>query len=205
MTKRTRCGLQFSQIPMAISKIANRNTFTGSCKSDLSLCRWHKTNKKSSLFSSNIPNGDVSKGETIVPYLQPFPPKGTGYHRHIFILYKQEKKLDFSSYKVNKMCVKFNPTSHQILIPFPFFRRNDLDGRTFKTFDFYEKHQDAITPAGLAFFQSNWDKTLTDFYQNVLGMVSKKFFVFACVISIVFLCRHKGTAVRVRFREGVCS
>lgn len=54
-------------------------------------------------YSGNIPNGDVSKGETIVPYLQPFPPKGTGYHRHIFILYKQDKKLDFSSYRVEKL------------------------------------------------------------------------------------------------------
>lgn len=57
------------------------------------------------LFRSNIPNGDVSKAETIVPYLQPFPARGTGYHRHIFILYKQEEKLDFSSYKVNKLYV----------------------------------------------------------------------------------------------------
>lgn len=32
-------------------------------------------------------------------YLQPFPPKGTGYHRHIFILYKQEKQLDFTVFK----------------------------------------------------------------------------------------------------------
>lgn len=54
-------------------------------------------------FSSNIPNGNVSKGDVIVPYLQPFPSKGTGYQRFIFILYKQEKKLDFGSYAVKKM------------------------------------------------------------------------------------------------------
>lgn len=101
-------------------------------------------------FISNIPNGDVSKGETIVPYIQPFPVKGTGYHRHIFVLYKQEKKLDFSKYKVNKL--------------------NDLAGRTFKTFDFYKTYQDDITPAGLAFFQSSWEPSLKDFYHNVLEM-----------------------------------
>lgn len=50
------------------------------------------------------------------------------------------------------------------------FSRNDLDGRTFKTFDFYKKHQDVITPAGLSFFQSTWERSLTDFYHNVLGM-----------------------------------
>lgn len=53
--------------------------------------------------SGNIPNDDVSKGETIVPYLQPFPPKGTGFHRHVFVLYKQNKKIDFKDYKVDKL------------------------------------------------------------------------------------------------------
>lgn len=51
------------------------------------------------IFSGNIPGNDISKGETIINYLQPFPPKGTGYHRHIFILYKQDKKIDYSLLK----------------------------------------------------------------------------------------------------------
>lgn len=50
-------------------------------------------------YSANIPGNKIEKGETIVEYLQPFPPKGTGYHRHIFILYKQEKKIDVSAFK----------------------------------------------------------------------------------------------------------
>lgn len=50
------------------------------------------------------------------------------------------------------------------------FCRNDLKKRTFKTFDFYQKLQDDITPAGLAFFQSDYDSSLTDFYHNVLEM-----------------------------------
>jgi large subunit ribosomal protein L38 len=106
-------------------------------------------------FISNIPNGDISKGETIVPYLQPFPAYGTGYHRHIFILYKQDKKIDFSSYKVNKI--------------------NDLEGRTFTTFDFYKTYQDVITPAGLSFFQSSWEKSLTDVYHKVLDIKEPKY------------------------------
>lgn len=53
-------------------------------------------------FSGNIPNGDVSKGELIVPYLQPFPPRGTGYHRHVFVLYKQNQKLNFDELKVEQ-------------------------------------------------------------------------------------------------------
>lgn len=98
----------------------------------------------------NIPNGDISKGELIVPYLQPIPPKGSGYHRHVFILYKQDKKIDLNSYKVTD--------------------EFDLEKRTFKNFDFYKQHQDFITPAGLAFFQCDWDNTLTDFYHNKLNM-----------------------------------
>ena len=98
---------------------------------------------------TNIPNNNLEKGELIVPYLQPIPQKGSGYHRHIFMLYKQDKKIDLSEMKISDAA--------------------DLSKRTFNTFEFYSKMQDVITPAGLAFFQSDWDKSLTDFYHNVLS------------------------------------
>lgn len=100
---------------------------------------------------SNIPNGDVQKGDVIVNYLPPFPPKGIGYQRFVFILYKQNKKLDFSSLKLGSEDY------------------NKLDKRTFKTYDFYRQYQDDITPAGLAFYQTNYDKSLTKFYHEVLS------------------------------------
>ena len=31
----------------------------------------------------------TTSGDTICPYLQPFPPYGTGFHRFVFVLYKQ--------------------------------------------------------------------------------------------------------------------
>jgi len=37
----------------------------------------------------NIPGNDLSKGAEICHYLQPFPARGIGYCRYIFILYKQ--------------------------------------------------------------------------------------------------------------------
>ncbi|XP_058830231.1 large ribosomal subunit protein mL38 [Topomyia yanbarensis] len=111
-------------------------------ENDKEYCHW---------FVANIPNGDVAKGDKIVSYLQPIPPKGTGYHRHVFVLYKQEKQLDMNEYKIDEVDV-------------------DLAARTFKTFDFYRKYQDDITPAGLAFFQSDWDASLIEFYHNVLKM-----------------------------------
>jgi len=51
------------------------------------------------MFRGNIPCGDVSKGEIVYNYLQPFPTKGTGYQRMIFILYQQSTEIDFSSIK----------------------------------------------------------------------------------------------------------
>ncbi|XP_053947609.1 39S ribosomal protein L38, mitochondrial [Anastrepha ludens] len=103
-------------------------------------------------FISNIPNGDVKQGEVMVEYLPPFPPKGVGYQRIVFVLYKQNGKLDFSKYKL------------------PSSEKNNLEKRTFKTLDFYREQQDNITPAGLAFFQSDWDSSLAKFYHNVLNM-----------------------------------
>lgn len=43
------------------------------------------------------------KGDQIVPYLQPIPAKGTGYHRHVFVLYKQTGKLDLSQLAVKEV------------------------------------------------------------------------------------------------------
>uniref|UniRef100_A0A8C2JCG1 Mitochondrial ribosomal protein L38 n=1 Tax=Cyprinus carpio TaxID=7962 RepID=A0A8C2JCG1_CYPCA len=65
-----------------------------------------------------------------------FPARGTGVHR-FYILFKQAGPVDFSA----DLCSC--PGSVQ---------------RTFRTLDFYRKHQDTITPAGLAFFQCQWDQ-----------------------------------------------
>uniref|UniRef100_A0A1B6DR97 Large ribosomal subunit protein mL38 n=2 Tax=Clastoptera arizonana TaxID=38151 RepID=A0A1B6DR97_9HEMI len=102
-------------------------------------------------FVGNIPNGDIKKGDTIVDYLQPFPFRGSGYHRFIFVLYKQDDRIDFSNFKKEGPCLQ-------------------LKDRTFRTHDFYRDHQDKITPAGLSFFQSCWDSTLTDFFHQTLKM-----------------------------------
>lgn len=44
-----------------------------------------------------------------------------------------------------------------------------LAQRTFHTFDFYKKHQEAMTPAGLAFFQCRWDDSVTHIFHQLLG------------------------------------
>ncbi|RXG69018.1 Phosphatidylethanolamine-binding protein-like F40A3.3 [Armadillidium vulgare] len=43
----------------------------------------------------NIPGSDVSKGETLSQYVGSGPPKGTGLHRYVYLVYKQPGKLTF--------------------------------------------------------------------------------------------------------------
>lgn len=102
-------------------------------------------------FIGNIPAGDVSKGETVVDYLQPFPARGLGSQRMIFILYKQEGLVDFTAYKKKSPC-------------------HVLAERTFRTKEFYRQFEDQLTPAGLAFYQTDWDASLTDFFHKTLDM-----------------------------------
>ncbi|XP_015609239.1 39S ribosomal protein L38, mitochondrial [Cephus cinctus] len=107
-------------------------------------------------FIGNIPGNEVSKGEQLMDYLRPIPPRGVGYCRYIFVLYKQDKKIDYSEYKTEQPCLA-------------------LEKRSFNTRNFYQKHQDYITPAGLAFYQATWDSSLTDVYHNTLKMEEPAF------------------------------
>ena len=43
----------------------------------------------------NIPGQDVSKGETLSAYVGSGPPQGTGLHRYVFLVYKQNGKITF--------------------------------------------------------------------------------------------------------------
>lgn len=43
----------------------------------------------------NIPGNDVSKGEVLSEYVGSGPPKGTGFHRYVFLVYQQREKLTF--------------------------------------------------------------------------------------------------------------
>lgn len=102
-------------------------------------------------FIGNIPENRLKEGEELMNYLQPIASYGIGYCRYIFVLYKQEHRIDFSEYKRSKPCL-------------------NLEERNWKTLDFYRKYQDYLTPAGLAFFQSDWEPSLQEFYYNTLKM-----------------------------------
>lgn len=63
------------------------------------------------------------------------------------------------------------------LLCFCLVSSHSLKMRTFSTFDFYRKHEDAMTPAGLAFFQCQWDSSVTWVFHQLL---SKKRSVQGC-------------------------
>uniref|UniRef100_A0A1L8DS88 Large ribosomal subunit protein mL38 n=1 Tax=Nyssomyia neivai TaxID=330878 RepID=A0A1L8DS88_9DIPT len=96
---------------------------------------------------TNITNGDVNSGDTIVPYLQPFPARGLGYHRYIFILYKQNAKVNFDKIRVSQT--------------------KDPAQRNFSTLEMYREHQNTLTPASLVFFQAEYDDSVRDVFHKV--------------------------------------
>ena len=49
----------------------------------------------------------------------------------------------------------------------------DLAKRTFQTRQFFDENE--IKPASLAFFQSDWDSTLTKFFHNQLNMQEPRY------------------------------
>jgi len=49
------------------------------------------------------------------------------------------------------------------------------EGRGFRTLDFYSKYQEQLTPAGLAFFQSDYETSLRDFFHNTLDMKEPRY------------------------------
>lgn len=48
----------------------------------------------------NIPGCDVSKGQVLSEYIGSGPPKGTGLHRYVFLVYKQPGKIEFKETKL---------------------------------------------------------------------------------------------------------
>ncbi|XP_072013325.1 large ribosomal subunit protein mL38-like [Amphiura filiformis] len=99
----------------------------------------------------NIPGDAVSDGDVLLDYLPPFPARGTGYHRLVFVLFQQNGKVDYSQETVSLPCTS-------------------LQDRTFSTLEFYRKYQNMITPAGLRFFQCRWDESVQGIYHNTLNM-----------------------------------
>jgi len=104
---------------------------------------------------ANIPGNKVEEGQTLAAYIQPHPAFGTGYHRYVFLLYKQEGK------------VQMEPEHREDPL--------NLKDRTFSTLNFYSTYQDHITPVGLAFCQSDYEASLRNFFHHTLNMKEPRY------------------------------
>ena len=98
----------------------------------------------------NIPVGEaITMGTSVVPYLPPVPPKGTGFHRYVFSLYTHEEPL---------------PTDHTHV---GVASKGWLQQRLFSSSRFMSTQQ--VKPFTFCFFQSQWDRSVAHTYQHVLS------------------------------------
>ncbi|KAH0811987.1 hypothetical protein GEV33_010805 [Tenebrio molitor] len=95
----------------------------------------------------NIPGNNLEQGEVLSGYIGSGPPKGTGLHRYVFVVYKQNGKINFSEKRLPS---------------------NSGEGRgKFCIRKFAELHQ-LGDPISANFFQAEWDD------YNHLHLVSEK-------------------------------
>lgn len=94
----------------------------------------------------NIPGNDVAKGEVLSAYVGAGPPKGTGLHRYVFLVFKQPKKLTFDEPRLTNTSGK---------------------GREkFNTKKFIEKYDLGVPVAG-NFFQAQYDDYVPTLYKQL--------------------------------------
>lgn len=94
----------------------------------------------------NIPGNNVSQGETLSAYVGSGPPEGTGLHRYVFLVYKQNAKLNFDE---------------------PRLTNTSGDNRgCFSIAKFAEKHNLGNPVAG-NFYQAEWDDYVPLLYKQL--------------------------------------
>ncbi|XP_054168686.1 protein D3-like isoform X1 [Oppia nitens] len=96
----------------------------------------------------NIPNNDVAKGDTLSEYVGSGPPKGTGLHRYVFLVYKQPNRLTPDEPKLSN-------------------RSGEGRGQ-FKIRNFAKKYNLGEPIAG-NFYQAQWDDYVPKLYEQLSG------------------------------------
>lgn len=95
----------------------------------------------------NIPGSDVKKGEVLSAYIGSGPPQGTGLHRYVFLVYKQNGKLTFDEKRLPN---------------------NSGDNRGgFKISAFAEKYKLELLAGNL--YQAEWDDYVPKLYEQLGG------------------------------------
>ncbi|XP_037040187.1 protein D2-like [Bradysia coprophila] len=94
----------------------------------------------------NIPGSKVAEGDTLSEYVGSGPPEGTGLHRYVFLVYKQNGKLTFDEQRLTN-------------------RSGDNRG-CFKISKFAEKYNLGNPVAG-NFYQAEWDDYVPILYKQL--------------------------------------
>ena len=100
---------------------------------------------------------DVCEGTTVMPYLPPVPPMGTGFHRYVFSLYTHTKPLPLDH---AHMGVATSSSGDE-------GKTSWLEERSFSSSQFLATHP--VTPHTFCFFQAQWDKSVRHTYQHHLS------------------------------------
>ncbi|PNF18633.1 Phosphatidylethanolamine-binding protein 1 [Cryptotermes secundus] len=96
----------------------------------------------------NIPGNSVSQGETLSEYVGSGPPKGTGLHRYVFLVYLQPGKITYDEPRLTN-------------------RSGDNRGK-FSIRNFAKKHNLGNPIAG-NFYQAQWDDYVPKLYEQLSG------------------------------------
>jgi len=96
----------------------------------------------------NIPGNELAKGDTLSEYVGSGPPKGTGLHRYVFLVYKQPTKLAPDEKKLTN-------------------RSGEGRGQ-FHIKNFAKKYNLGEPIAG-NFYQAQWDDYVPKLYEQLAG------------------------------------
>ncbi|XP_058467300.1 protein D2-like [Malaya genurostris] len=94
----------------------------------------------------NIPGTDLERGDVLSEYIGAAPPKKTGLHRYVFLVYQQSGKLNFSEPRLSN--------------------RSSQGRGKFSIQKFSEKYQLGVPVAG-NFFQAQFDEYVPKLYRQL--------------------------------------
>jgi phosphatidylethanolamine-binding protein (PEBP) family uncharacterized protein len=96
----------------------------------------------------NIPGKNVEQGQTLAEYVGSGPPKGSGLHRYVYLVYRQPSRLEFSV---------------------PTLSNRSAEGRAnFHAHKFATDHKMEGPVAG-NFYQAQWDDYVPKLYEQLGG------------------------------------
>ena len=127
-----------------------------------------------SLYRMNIPTHfeSNSSGSEVMPYLQPLPPRGTGFHRFVFSLFTHAEPLDLRGEQLGCQGEQLNLRGEQLGLTAAAEggRGTWLDQRSFSTHSFLSCHPQ-LELFTFALFQSQWDSSVQRTFSDVLGEI----------------------------------